>query len=392
MRSAFFLAALYLNGCSGLKPVNTYTPPDDSAADSGTFFGDLYLSPAEVDFGDVTVDGTSSADILLRNDGDAALNVTDTLVTGDKTFSIASVVSLPMELQPADEVLVTLEFTPTAAVDFAGNFRLAVSGQDDYAAVPLSGAGVEEGGDEGGGNEGGSGGGDEGITLSVASINFGTVDINKSSSQDVLITNKGSTDILITDLDSNNPVFTASGFSTPAVISAGGAKTMTVTFAPEDEGTTSGTITVVTDPAEYNESISVTGNGYLSCVICEPVIGVDTGGTDPYSMSFAFSTIGGTYSQTQKLVISNYGDEDLVITEFNLTNDTIATCGDFSSDWGGKPTTITGAGSTTVSVTYTVVSSCLELPSSILDTNRIHILSNDTDEPDYIVGLKATVL
>lgn len=257
MRSASFLAALALNGCSGLKPVNTYTPPDDSAGDSGMLYGDLYLSPAEVDFGDVTVDSSATADILLRNDGEAALTVTDTLVTGDKVFTISSVVSLPMDLAPADEVLVTLDFTPTAAVDFAGNFRLAVSGQD-YDAIPLSG--------KGGGDEGGSGGGDAGLTLSVglvlsaASINFGTVDINKSSSQDVLIKNTGDEDLLITDLDSSNPVFTASGFSTPAVISAGSAKTMTVTFAPEDEGTTSGTITVVTDPAEYSESVAVTGD------------------------------------------------------------------------------------------------------------------------------------
>lgn len=392
MRPAHFLAALALNGCSGLKPVNTYTPPDDSAGDSGMLYGDLYLSPAEVDFGDVTVDSSATADILLRNDGEGALTVTDTLVTGDKVFTISSVVSLPMDLEPTDEVLVTLDFTPTAAVDFAGNFRLAVSGQDDYGAIPLSGAGVEEGGGEGGGDEGGSGGGDAGLSLSVASINFGTVDINKSSSQDVLIKNTGDEDLLITDLDSSNPVFTASGFSTPAVISAGSAKTMTVTFAPEDEGTTSGTITVVADPAEYSESVAVTGNGYLSCVICAPILGVDTGGTDPYSMSFAFSIFTGTYSQTLPLTISNYGDEDLVITEFNLTNDTFAACGDFSSDWGGKPTTIAGTASTTVNVTYTATESCFELPSSILDTNRIHILSNDPDEPDYIIGLKATVL
>lgn len=75
-----------LSGCTGMKPIDTLSGTDDD--DGGTNFGELYISPESVDFGEITVDELSTADIVLQNRGTEALSITDRLISGESVFTL----------------------------------------------------------------------------------------------------------------------------------------------------------------------------------------------------------------------------------------------------------------------------------------------------------------
>lgn len=384
--------------CTGMKPINQPGVTDDTAGGS-TSFGDLYISAETLDFGEVVIDETSTQDVVLRNDGTEDLIITDTLISGDSAFSLETAVSLPMVLTAGLESVVTLGFTPAIDVTYAGTFRVAVYEEDGYGSVSLVGTGVEEGGGSSGGSSGGgssgggSGGGSGGMDLSATSVGFGTVDCNDGATSDVTITNNTDDDILISDFVSSDPAFVPyADFSTPGVLSVGETSTLTIAFQPTEEIDYSGTITLETDPPEYEAVISVNGRGLITCTICQPIIDVNTGGSDDYSMYFGLVTTFDGFSKTSPVTISNSGDQDLEVSGVVVTNDTVSLCGTFTSDWSGSTMTIAPGGSDSFSVTYTVTGSCIETANETFDSNYVHIINNDPSEPDYAIALSALAL
>ena len=392
MRTNACFLVLALSACTGVKPIDTQVGDDTG----GSSFGSLYMDPSSVDFGSVGMGEEAVADVVLSNSGASALTITDALIGGDATFSLQTALSLPMDLETGGESIITLGFTPEDAVYYYGTLRLAISGEDGYGEVALTGAGVEGGTDSGGG-DGGSG--DEGgttgsLSLSSSSIDFGEVDVWEPATVEVDVSNTGDEDLLLLDAVSSDGEFAVSGqgFSFPATLTAGQTRTIEVEYAPEDEGRDSGTIELTTNTTGVGATIAVNGTGFQSCSICQPIITVDTGGTDAYTMSFFWLISTDGHSKTQPLAISNTGDQDLTVTAVVVNNDVIATCGTFSTDFTGAAFTLAAGESKSVAVTYEVTESCLDLPSTSFDSNILHISSNDPSDPDYSVSLSATVL
>ena len=400
MRLVPLLLTSTLSGCSGLRPVGDTKITLDDSGSSGVSFGSLYVSPGALEFGEVALDDQVALDVVLTNTGQATLTITDTLVTGDSNFSLESVVSLPAELTAGADTVITVGFSPAAEVDYTGTLRLEVDGVDEQATVTLTGTGSsavgeEGGGEEGGGEEGGGeGGGDGGLELSVTSIDFGVVDVMDGASELVTITNSAEDDILVTDFVSTSSVFSVSAdWSTPAVISPGLSRTISVDFWPTDEVTSSGTIVMETNPSTYSQSIEVSGVGEITCTICAPIISVDTGGSDAYSMLFSFNTATGGYSLTQPVVIENLGDLTLDITDATLSNDALSACGTFEVDWDGTTISLEQWETASIDVTYTITTApCIEGPGLFDDSNNLHIVNSDTTQPDYKIGLSGFVL
>lgn len=391
-KNAYFLILAGV-ACTGVKPIDTQVGDDTG----GSSFGNLYMDPSSVDFGEVGIGEEAVADVVLSNNGASALTITDALVGGDATFSLQSTLSLPMDLETGGESILTLGFSPESAVYYYGTLRLAVSGEDGYGEVALTGAGTEDATDSGGGGD--SGGGDEGgstgsLSLSRSSIDFGEVDVWDPVAIDVDVSNTGDDDLLLLDAISSDAEFEVSGdgFSFPATLTAGQTRTISVAYAPEDEGRDNGTIQLTTNTDGVGASIAVNGEGYQSCSICQPIITVDTGGTDDYTMSFFWLISTDGHSKSQPLAISNTGDQDLTVSSIVVNNDVIATCGTFSTDFTGAAFTLAAGESKSIAVTYEVTESCLDLPSTSFDTNILHITSNDPSDTDYTVSLSATVL
>lgn len=248
---------------------------------------------------------------------------------------------------------------------------------------------------EGGGdtNHSGDSGARGGLELSSSEVDFGDVALSLGASAALTLSNTAEEDINVVGFTSSDPAFAATAdFRVPGVLFVGASQTLTITFAPSEEINYAGTIAIETGPTSYATSIDVSGRGVSSCTICQPVLAVDTGGSDAYALSFTlFTTIDG-FSQTLPLTLSNPGDEDLVVTALVLTNDTVSTCGVFFTDWSGAAMTIPPEGSDLVEVTWVVDDACIDAPNEALDFNYLHILSNDPDQPDYAIALSAVAL
>ena len=93
-----------------------------------------------------------------------------------------------------------------------------------------------------------------------------------------------------------------------------------------------------------------------------------------------------TCSATGSVTVSNDGDRPLNVTAANIVNDSFMTCGNFTRSWGG-PRTLSPGSSLSITVTYTATSECFDYVDIDSDWNTLHIMSNDSSDPDYAVEL-----
>ncbi len=102
-------------------------------------FVDYSVTPAHLVFPDVGVGMSLQRIIVLRNTGDAALDLDIHLMEPSMEFEIISGQGL-LSLEPGDEMLITLSFTPSDVGTFGNE---VVFGHEIIANVPVSGSGVE---------------------------------------------------------------------------------------------------------------------------------------------------------------------------------------------------------------------------------------------------------
>ena len=80
--------------------------------------GLVVFSPTSASFGNVNEGGSKTLSMTIWNDGRAALTITKETVSGS-AFSVSGL-SVPMTIQPAASVTVTLKFAPASSGSFAG--------------------------------------------------------------------------------------------------------------------------------------------------------------------------------------------------------------------------------------------------------------------------------
>jgi trimeric autotransporter adhesin len=375
-----FIMFAALAGC-GLDPVTRMD--DDTSSGGPTLVGDLEVSPGAVDFGALSLGDAAEEAVVLRNVGDNKVDIGAADLVGDAAFTLSTTSPSPWELGAGDELVLTVRFEPTEVNSYDASVDLTVDGQSSAGSVTLSGSGVlDTSGDDSGGGTTTPGA----LELSQSTISFGQVDIGLSDSIDITVTNTGTDDVLVSDITSTSTTVTTSGsLAPPAVLSGGSSKTMTVTFAPESEVTTSATLTLQTDTGT-NPTVAVSGEGIDLCDICAPVISVDTGGSSSHTMDGFISLLGSTDKKT--LTIQNEGDEDLTVSRIEVKNDVVATCGTFTlSSTAGA--TLVPWDTLSVDVSYTSTGNCLEVANETFDSNVIHIYSDDPSETDFIIELGA---
>ena len=161
-------------------------------------------------------------------------------------------------------------------------------------------------------------------------------------------------------------------------LSAGITRTMTINFKPTEEISYQGTLTLETDSPDTPEiDFTLSGEGVYQCQICAPLLRVD-GQNSPakaevYQVGSNFLWNNPNPS-SKTITLENHGDEDLVITDIQISNDpdapnyetqfgsftnTCGTDGEFSLIGTNLPITIPPAdqqtslpGSATISVQY----------------------------------------
>ena len=103
--------------------------------------GLLNLTPASLDFGDVTVGSSATRSVTLTSSGSTVVLVSTSEVTGAE-FSVAGL-ALPLNLSPGETVTFSLTLTPTAAGSVNGNVALASDASNSPTVVSLTGNGID---------------------------------------------------------------------------------------------------------------------------------------------------------------------------------------------------------------------------------------------------------
>lgn len=307
---------------------------------------DITLSAEAHDFGDVAVDSSSTWVLVISNEGNADLVISN-ISSNDPQFTV-SPSSFTVLAGKVQKVAVT--FMPTSI----GSKKavLAIKTNDpDEKTVTVSLIGMGSAPD---------------ISLSEISHDFGSVLIDTPSAWTLTVSNLGNAVLSVYTVTSSSPEFVASPASFK--VEAGGSVGVTVTFKPTSLGPKSADLTIVSDdPDEPRLQVKLTGSGVP---VPEPDINLSA-----VSIDFGNVPIDSLSSWT--LVVSNLGG--LVLSVQNIESN--------DPDFSITPVSfeVPKGGSVKVTVTYS--------PSSAgSKTATLTITTNDPDESILSVTLIGTGL
>lgn len=206
-------------------------------AGSGIQSAELTATPSGLSFGKLSVGGTSTKTVVVRNRTSSSVTINALLVAG-AGYSVSGL-STPMNLGSGDSVQLSITFAPETAGISAGTVFLS----GPQLNIPLTGTG------EGAGQ----------LSITPTSLNFGSVDLGNSTTQPSSMTATGGS-ITVTSANSSNSQFTIAGVSLPVTINSGQSIPFDVVFAPTQTGLDSATLSFSSNASNQGiESLSGTG-------------------------------------------------------------------------------------------------------------------------------------
>lgn len=201
----------------------------------------LTASPSTLSFGTVQANTTSTLSVTLTNTSRRASATISNVSTSGTGFA-AQGMSLPLTLPAGQRYTFTIAFSPTSAGQVSGMFQGLSSSGTRLVSVSLSGTGATPGQ----------------LSLSPASVSFGSVTVGSSLSKTATLTASGSS-VTISSAGSTSPEFVISGISLPKTLTAGQSASYSLTFKPQSSGAASATIAFKSSTATVNESATGTG-------------------------------------------------------------------------------------------------------------------------------------
>ncbi|MDP6417189.1 MAG: choice-of-anchor D domain-containing protein, partial [Gammaproteobacteria bacterium] len=199
---------------------------------------------ASLDFGAMLV-GTSSQDsVVISNTGQALLNIT-TINTTDYQFSHNGETGF-LGAGESDTIRVT--YTANAAAQATGSLQIYSDDPDTpLLEIDLLGQGMPIPQAE--------------LSLSTTSLDFGSVSIDASVTQQLQLFNSGSMELSVSSLSSTSDAFTVQVDS--FMVDPGGAYGLNIQFTPTAAETYDGSLNFQSSDANNNSvSISMSGSGY----------------------------------------------------------------------------------------------------------------------------------
>lgn len=197
-------------------------------------------NPTSLQFGNVQVGSNANLYETVTNVGHVTITASSATISGSG-FSYSGL-TFPLILPPGHSYTFTATFAPTVAGNATGAITLYAD--RGTLTIPMGGTGIAAG------------------TLSVtpSSLNFGTVNIGKTSQLSAMLIASGGS-VTVTAGSINNSQFTLSGISFPFTLQSGQSMPFTVTFAPQQTGAVSASLDFVNAPnAPAVEALAGTGS------------------------------------------------------------------------------------------------------------------------------------
>jgi hypothetical protein len=332
------LAILVASGCVGTTSKGT-TPSTPGIA--------MDLSSSSLTFGTVAVGQSATQTVTLTNSGTQMLTVSAISVKG--TGFTASGPAMPISLNAGQSASVSAFFKPTVDSQETGTITITSNAPNSPELVALSGTGTAA----------------AALTVSPASITFGTVTVGSTATQTVKVTNSGSESATISQMAISGTGVSVSGLTTPMTLAAGQAASFTVTYKPSSPGTLGGTVSITSNATDASLVIDLSATA-TSAAVADLTV-------SPAAVTFGSVAVGST--ETQKVTVTNTGNGSAAISKLAFSGTGVSVSGLTA------PMTLAAGQATSFTVSYKPSS-----PGTLGGT--VSISSNATD-PSVVIDLSA---
>jgi hypothetical protein len=221
---------------------------------------DINVSPTEIDFGSVSLDGppppSASAVVTVLNTGTADLSIQDLGLTDPLGVFEVSALSA-VTVAPGAEADFVVTFTPTSADSYVGEVVVGSSDPDEPAAVvTLAGEGRAP---------------SPALLVSPTTHDFDAVGIGCEAAQSVTLSNVGAADLTVTEVSLTTATTelvlddgSSANGALPWTVAPGASVEVSLSFTPVDEVLDSGTLSIASDdPDTPTTALEITAQGEL---------------------------------------------------------------------------------------------------------------------------------
>ncbi|MDX2109851.1 MAG: choice-of-anchor D domain-containing protein [Verrucomicrobiota bacterium] len=314
----------------------------------------IIVLAGNLEFGNVIVNQTATQSFTISNDGNTDMTVTSigypAGYTGDWSNGI---------IASGGNQTVNVTFSPVLVQSYNGTITVNADMTSGTNTIIATGTGVPV---------------PTRIINMTGNLAFGNVEINKTATQNMTISNTGNSALTVTSVTYPNGF---SGNYSNGIIAAGGNQVVTVTFSPTLVQSYSGTVTVNSDMTSGSNTLAASGSG---TPIPTRIIGV-TG-------SLAFGDVEINTTATQSMTITNTGNTALAVTSITYPS---GYSGNYNSG------TIAAGGNQVVTVTFspTLVqnySGTVTVNSDMTSgTNTLAASGSGTAVPTRIIGVTGSL-
>ncbi|HEV2383216.1 MAG TPA: FG-GAP-like repeat-containing protein [Terriglobia bacterium] len=296
---------------------------------TGSTGGFAYLTPAGgLTFPSTSVGKSASAQtVTLQNTGNATLSITSIALTGTNASDFTETNNCGGSLASKASCPITVTFKPAAAGNRSGAITVTSNGVGSPQSLALAGTGSSA----------------PVVTLSPASIDFGTPLIGSKTVKTVTLTNSGNATLTVSSVTSTgSPGFTGiPPTSNCTSVAAGASCTITVTFDPSSSTSVTGSIVIADNATPATQTVALSGSGTGPAVNLAPT-----------SLSFPGQAVKST-SMAQIVTLTNGGTSALSIMSVTVTG---SAASEFTATSACGSSVAVGA-SCTISVTFSPTSS-----------------------------------
>ncbi len=285
---AMLFIAFVLCGCGA--GTGTSNPPSNGSSSPGT----LTASPTTISFGSLAVGNSTSQTAHITNAGSSKVTISGATVAGSG-YSVSGI-NVPVELPAGQTLTYTATYNPSQTGTSNGSLTLTSDASNSSLAIVLSGSGVASGQ----------------LAVTPSSLSFGSVNVGNSRSLGGTVT-AGSTDITVSSANLSGSVFSLSGITFPTTIAAGQSTTFTVTFTPTAAGSSTGSVSFVSNASNSPSSETLSGTGVQTGTTRSVTLSwMDSSGSVQGYYVYRGGTSGGPYSRVSSLLpLSSYVDSSV---------------------------------------------------------------------------------
>lgn len=249
-------------------------------------------NPSKLQFGNVQVGNSGNLYETITNVGHVNINASSATISGPG-FSYSGL-SFPLLLAPGHSYTFTVTFSPSNAGNASG--AITIYADKGSLSIPLTATGIAGGI----------------LSVSPSSLSFGTVNVGSNSQLNASLVATGGS-VTVTAATMSNSEFSLSGIAFPVTLQAGQTAPFTVTFAPQQSGVASGTLSFA-NSLNSPVVVSLTGTGNNPPPPPSVTLSWDSSGSQISGYNvFRGIVSGGPYSQlNSSLVPTTYFDDTTV--------------------------------------------------------------------------------